>query len=427
MSRAQPDLDAVLSGNLCTGCGGCAAVAPDAVTMRMTTAGVLRPDTGGRPLPVPARDRVAAICPGAGLTLEGGARPEHPLLGPYLRISAGHAIDPELRRAASSGGVLSAMLVHLLETGTVARVWQTGPDPARPIANRTVQSTTANEVKAAAGSRYAPSAPLEGIEDALTSGLRHAFVGKPCDVAALRALARLDARVNATFPVMLSFFCAGVPSLNGARTVLSALGTSEAETARFRYRGDGWPGYATATLRDGRAVRMSYADSWGRILSRQVQHRCKLCPDGVGSFADIVCADAWETDDRGYPVFEERDGLSAAIARTPLGARLLRDAEIAGAIALSPLDPEALVAMQPGQVRKRRSAAPRLAALRLARQPAPVFTGFHLWDNARRAGLRAGLREFLGTIRRAARRASGRGRVPSTTARCSQHLQHPSV
>jgi coenzyme F420 hydrogenase subunit beta len=37
---------------------------------------------------------------------------------------------------------------------------------------------------------------------------------------------------------------------------------------------------------------MSYADSWGGILSRHVQFRCKICPDGTGGFADVVCADA---------------------------------------------------------------------------------------------------------------------------------------
>src|SRR3712207_7050821 len=37
--------------------------------------------------------------------------------------------------------------------------------------------------------------------------------------------------------------------------------------------------------------------------------RCKICPDGTGEFADIVCADAWYGKD-GYPDFAEREGRS---------------------------------------------------------------------------------------------------------------------
>ncbi len=59
-------------------------------------------------------------------------------------------------------------------------------------------------------------------------------VGKPCDVAALRALERQDTRVSARFPVMLSFFCAGVPSLEGAAGILKALEVQERDLVIFQ-------------------------------------------------------------------------------------------------------------------------------------------------------------------------------------------------
>lgn len=51
---------------------------------------------------------------------------------------------------------------------------------------------------------------------------------------------------------------------------------------------------------------MSYNESWGNILGKYLQKRCKICPDGIGEFADIVCADAWHGDKSGYPNFEEK-------------------------------------------------------------------------------------------------------------------------
>ena len=103
-------------------------------------------------------------------------------------------------------------------------------------------------------------------------------------------------------------------------TLLSPVNNVSAPgTTAFRYRGNGWPGQATATLRDGNTRSMSYHDSWGKILSHHVQHRCKVCADGTGTAADLVCADAWVSDERGYPVFEERDGVSLIVTRNAKG------------------------------------------------------------------------------------------------------------
>lgn len=52
---------------------------------------------------------------------------------------------------------------------------------------------------------------------------------------------------------------------------------------------------------------MTYNDSWGKILGRELGFRCKICPDGIGMLADISSGDSWNTKD-GYPDFTEGDG-----------------------------------------------------------------------------------------------------------------------
>ncbi len=370
--------------------------------MRMAPPGYLRPEQSA-PLAADEEASVAAICPGLGQRVEAGGRTDPVLWGPYVEAVTGWAADPATRHAGSSGGALSAILAHLLESGAVDAVIQVGASPDRAIANRTVISTDAAGVIAAAGSRYAPSAPLEGLATLVGGARRHAFVGKPCDAAALRAWAMRDARVAAAFPVILSFFCAGVPSEAGGEAVLAALGTSGDQTAAFRYRGNGWPGRATATLRDGGERSMSYHDSWGRILSRHVQHRCKICADGTGNAADIVCADAWEADAEGYPKFEEADGISLIMARTALGARIVAEARAAGAIRTGPFDMTALAAIQPGQRERRRALAARLFALRVLGRPVPDYRGLNILAAARQNPFARNIRNFLGTARRALR------------------------
>ena len=352
-------------------------VVPDKVQMKLRSPGYLRPAQTEALTPTEDR-QIASICPGLGQSVEAEGRVDDVLWGPYVSMHTGYATQTSLRHTASSGGGLSAVLVHLLESGQVDAVIQTGAASDVAIANVAVVSETRDGVLAAAGSRYAPSSPLAGLEPHLNSTRRFAFVGKPCDVAALRALALEDARVDARIPVMLSFFCAGIPSQTGGEAVLTALGTDLAHTAAFRYRGNGWPGQATATLRDGTTRSMSYHDSWGKILSHHVQHRCKVCADGTGTAADLVCADARVSDAKGYPLFEERDGVSLIVARNPKGAHLLEQATVAGHLVTEDFDVTRLVSIQPGQVGRRRALLARLAGLWLLGRPVPRYRGLHL-------------------------------------------------
>lgn len=369
--------------------------------MELRDPGYLRP-VQTAPVTADQEAAIAGLCPAVNVRLEAAGRDVHPLWGPYLRVGIGHSTDPALRRNASSGGVISAIATHLLSTGQVDMVLQTRADLAEPTGTMVTPSLAVSDVFDAAGSRYAPSAPLDALDDALASGKRIAFVGKPCDVAALRGLAKFDPRVNEQVKLALSFYCAGVPSRTGAYQVLDRLEAPRDQVTAFRYRGDGWPGFAKATLRDGSTRTMSYADSWGAILSKHIQKRCKLCPDGVGSFADIVCADAWETDADGYPLFEEADGTSLVIARTEAGQKILAEAEAAGAVSVGAYDLEKLEPVQPGQVRKRRYLLSRMAAMRVLLRPLPTYSGFSLALNARKAGLKENFRQFLGMLLREA-------------------------
>jgi coenzyme F420 hydrogenase subunit beta len=399
----SPALARVTKGDLCSGCGACAALAPDKIAMDIAAPGYLRPVQSGD-LTAGEEAGIAAVCPGLVQKVVADGRPDPVLWGPYKEMVTGHATDEAVRFAGASGGGLSGMLVYLIESGTVDAVVETTASETLPIGNAAVVTQDKAAITAAAGSRYAPSSPLEGIPAQVAAhkekGTKYAFVGKPCDAAAMRALCQRDPDVAAAFPVILSFFCAGTPSHTGGKEVLAKLGTDLENTAKFRFRGNGWPGQATAIDHDGKERSMSYHDSWGGVLSRHVQMRCKLCADGTGTAADIVCADAWESDAAGYPVFEEAPGISLIVARTDLGARLLADAQTAGHLKTEPFDVEALTAIQPGQRERRRAVFARLIARKLVGKPIPRYEGLQIRAAARQNSLKRNLKNFIGTLKR---------------------------
>lgn len=392
-------LDRIVQGGLCHGCGACAsALGTKKLTMKMDEAGYLRParissaDT--------EEDRVLTeVCSGYSLDQKADHRPYDDVWGPVLSLQTGYSTDPEVRYQGSSGGVISALAIHLIESETVDFVLQTHASTHDPVGNVTGPSLDRAAVIAAAGSRYNPSAPLADLEAHLATGRRFAFVGRPCDVAALRRMALYDARINRQVPVMLSFFCAGVPSRKGAIAVLEALGVEHSEVQEFAYRGRGWPGRARAVRHDGSEESMDYNSSWGTILNRHLQFRCKICPDGTGEFADVVCADAWYGKD-GYPDFTEADGRSLVVGRTIRGEALLASAVKSGSVSLEPLALTELRGMQPYQYDRKRAILARLAALILKGRITPRFNGLRLGALTLRSSLPWLLRNWLGTYRR---------------------------
>ncbi len=396
---ASPSLARVARGQTCSGCGLCASIAPAAIAMTMQAPGYARPQQSA-PLTASQESAIDAACPAIRVEISAHAPVDDLLWGPAHFVGTGFATDAALRHHASSGGVISALLVHALSTGLVDFVVQTGASTEVPTGNRTVVSRTAKDVFEAAGSRYAASSPLAALETWLASPGRFAFVGKPCDVAALRAYARSEPRIDAKVPLMLAFFCAGIPSARANARLLDAMDAPAGEVTAFRYRGDGWPGYATATLADGSTRRMGYDDSWGQILSKEVQFRCKICADAVGSAADVACADAWYGDEKGYPSFQEQDGRSLVMARTATGLKLLDAARAAGAIETTPVAMAEIIRMQPHQARRKRQVLSRLAAMAVAGRPAPRYRGLQLWAAAAKESPLAQAKSFAGLVRR---------------------------
>ena len=394
-------LSAIVQSGLCMGCGLCEGLfGPEVVRLALNSADYFTPRELV-PLSEAQRKQLARVCPGITLRHQGDTSGHHPIWGPCLDVSICHAADPLTRYQGSSGGVISAICVELLSAGLADFVVQIGASGSNPLHNEVKVSRSRDEILAQAGSRYSPSAPLVRIDQLLNGPGRFVFVGKPCDVAALRQLGREDRRVAEKVVAMLSFMCAGVPSLRGTYDLLGKLGAEPGRVGSLRYRGEGWPGFTRVVLDDGSEQLMSYEEAWGTILNRCLLLRCKICLDGTGEFADIVGADAWQGRGDGYPDFAEHEGRSLVLVRTETGRRLLDSCLEGGALVRAEgIAPGEIARMQPYQVHRRQGLLSRLCAMMLLASPVPDYDLGLLRRSAGQARLRLHLRSFLGMMRR---------------------------
>jgi coenzyme F420 hydrogenase subunit beta len=346
---------------------------------------------------------VNAVCPG---TRVEGADPRRlaagtaidSIWGPIATAVRGHATDPLVRHRGSSGGALTALAQFLLASRRAELIVHVAASPEAPMRSARHLSFDPADVLDACGSRYGPAAPLRDFVSVLDRGRPFAFIGKPCDVGAVRNLARIDPRVDRCMRYALSMICGGASELGKSQDVLSRFGVAERDLALFRYRGHGNPGATRIETRDGRAYELSYDEMWEDEATWRLQSRCKICPDAIGEAADLVVGDTWPN---ATPEGEDA-GFNSIIARTAAGSELLEAAVAAGVItARNSLQTRQLDDFNPHQVAKKRAVGVRLAALRTLGRPVPRTRRLRIVRLAMQGGPRLAGRELRGAVRRA--------------------------
>lgn len=404
MAKPFTSIQDVVDAKLCSGCGACAYMQPEDIQMTDVR------DEGLRPLTLrgPSTDTREALeaCPGIELghpdfaaedkidrSLVGG-------WGPILEMWEGAASDDRLRFAGSSGGAASALAVYALEQLGYRLVLHIEANPDAPYTNRTVVSRTREEVLGRTGSRYAPASPCERLSVIEEAGGPCLFIGKPCDVAAAQKARKHRPRLDRNLAMTVAFFCAGTPSTNGTLELLQSLGVSSPDDlVEVRYRGNGWPGEFVARSKSGSVHSCDYEQSWGGVLSKHVQWRCKLCLDHTGEFADIAVGDPWYR-----PIEKGEAGSSLIVARTRAGLEHVKNAIEGGALSASTVDFDLLPRSQPNLLRTRGEVWGRMLGARLVGARTPTYRGlprFRFWLS--KVSLERKARSVLGSMRRCVR------------------------
>lgn len=385
---------------LCLGCGVCTeACRNGAIELVNVTADGIRPRVDAAKC-AKCGDCVK-VCPGIEITHErvwDGTIPELRLSwGPVLELWEGHSTDPEVRFAGSSGGVVTALALFALSADVAGAVLHTGSNADVPLENIAVVSKCRADLLRNAGSRYSPAALCAGLGQIGDASGRFLLVGKPCDIAAFQKYGVFNRRLQERVGLVISIFCAGTPSTKGTLCILDRLGVSHDKVRQLRYRGYGWPGSTTVMTNDpGQGIRqLSYEESWGGILSKHIQFRCRLCPDSTGEMADVSCGDPWYRSPE-----QGESGSSLIVVRTPKGREFLHRAIAENYVEARRLEPGALPDSQKALLRRRRELFGRLVALRTMRLPAPCFTGFSLFANWRKLPIINRCRSVLGMARR---------------------------
>ena len=315
----------------------------------------------------------------------------------------GYSSNKKIRHKASSGGALTEICIYMLEKKLVDGIIHTTYDEENPTKTISCISYTKEEVQSRCGSRYSISTPLLDIFQIIDKEKKYAFVGKPCDVMALRNFLNMNHMWQEKIPYLLSFFCAGEPSVNAQEKLLQKMGCHIEDCEKLTYRGEGWPGYTTIVKKDGSISKLEYKVAWGQYLGRDLRTICRFCMDGTGDAADIVCADFWYLDENGNPEFVEHDGRNIIIARTLSGTQVLEDAINEGNLICESNftdNMDEFYKYQPHQYKRKGTMKSMIYAMRICGHATPAYSKSYLNEYSKHVSAKIKMRYFFGIMKR---------------------------
>lgn len=112
----------------------------------------------------------------------------HAYTGPYQELFIGHATDPALRSAGASGGILSSVLIYLLEKKRIDGAVITRMSKQTPWLTEPFIATTREEILEGAQSKYIITSVNEILSHSSEFNGKLAWVGLPGQVQSIRKL-----------------------------------------------------------------------------------------------------------------------------------------------------------------------------------------------------------------------------------------------
>ena len=262
------------------------------------------------------------------------------LLGEYKRIGIAHANDTEVRSKAASGGILTGLLLHLLDTGKIKGAIVLRMDPEHPWRAIPTIARTREDIIAAAQSKYTLSPVNTILSETEHAEGPLAYIGLPHQVFAIRRLQHLKHLSTQHIDYIFGPFFGNELYGSSVQSFLRKFGAKKDDVISYAHRASEWPGATQAVLKDGRTVSMPKFHA-NYLIPFHITRSSLISHDLTNEFTDISGGDAWA------PVYEDRGkGFSMVITRSEKGDQLLREMEDAGIVSFDEITEEEAIAMQ---------------------------------------------------------------------------------
>jgi len=322
-------------GNVCSGCGTCAGICPHSVIeMHRNCQGIYLPTVKDLEK---CREcgLCLKVCPNISLDmikldrLIFGSSPNNVLLGNFINCYVGHSTDEMIRNRSASGGLATALIAFALERKMIDGAIVTRMSRVNPLEPEVFISRSREETISAAKSKYCPVPLNIALKNISNQDGKFAVVGLPCHIQGIRKAEMIQKELKNKIVLHIGLFCSHTVNFLGTEFLLQRMNVKVNEVINLDYRGEGWPGGMTVTLRDGKKMFLPSSFYWRYFFSPYffTPIHCTLCQDQTNELADISIGDAWLPE-----LMKHNDAESIIMTRSDVGDKLLKKVTQSGKI-----------------------------------------------------------------------------------------------
>lgn len=307
----------VIDRDLCTRCGTCIGICPTGTISY--TAGKIA-DTGHRCMQC---GMCTAVCPGQKFSMDQWSEKlfctkydTEKLFGTYLNIWNARSTDDSVQRQGGSGGVVTQILLDLLERHVIEGAVTIRNKENLPHIFEPCIADSKEQILASARSKYRIIPVNQVISELKKNGKKVAYVGLPCQIQGMRKAMEKNPWLEKQIVVLISLFCGFNMEESGTDYLIAKSGIKKEDIRILSYRHK--KGEQTGFYLQGKDGKKFFINKHGYTFLNLLfsPKRCWKCYDYSGEFADIAVGDAWE----------KGQGFSRVIVRTKTGKEVFEQA-----------------------------------------------------------------------------------------------------
>lgn len=336
--RALKSLAQIIDNDLCHRCGSCIGICPT---------NVLSKDKNEFPVVKNLSactdcDLCVRVCPGDEFSAPSiakelfGQAPEiYNTHGAFKEANISYAVDKDIRYQSSSGGLVTGLLLSMLERKEIEGALVVCSDDDVPWKGKPIIARTKADLIASLKSKYAISPTNVGFQEIIEVPGKYAVVGLPCQIHGYRKAAQLNKKLKERVVLSIGIFCHAAVEHEPMEWMWNNIVKDKEHVDRFIPREGKHPGTPFVKYKDGSMVPLYYPEKKGyrpsstemlNVLYRlYTPPRCMTCYDSTAEFADIAVGDPWMAPPQEGIDFYQ--GYSFTLARTDRGVAALKRAE----------------------------------------------------------------------------------------------------
>ena len=310
--------DSIIEPGLCTHCGTCVGMCP---------VGCIEFGSDGKQEPQLVGDCIECnictkVCPGKEVSFKElgkdvfGSFGSNFELGEFQELNLGHSLDDGIREGGASGGVVTDILVSLLEQGVIDGALVTGMKKDEPWVPEPVIARAKIEILECAQSKYVVSPTNICLKKLRENSGKFAVVALPCQVHGLRKAIELDNKLKERVHCIIGLYCGNILHPSAVDSWIKRSGIRKEDIQKFEFRGDDWPGNIKISSKKGAVFRINKFIS-NYVIPFHILGRCLYCIDMTNEFADLSVGDGWKYES------EDRKGWSIIVIRSQRGSKIM--------------------------------------------------------------------------------------------------------